>query len=617
MCGIAGIISLRDHQPPKALLDKMVASMNHRGPDAKGTHVHPSLGGLGHARLSIIDTSSISDQPFEANGQVLCFNGEIFNYIELREELEHLGHQFRTNSDTEVLLAAYRQWEDKCVHRLNGMWAFAILDPAKKRVFCSRDRFGIKPFLYAKTDSFLYFASEAKAILAADSRFKQPNFAAISLLLRASIGGQNPDTCFAGIHRLLPAHNLIIENGEISISRYWDYPNSQDHSEHSNFDQVVEEFEFLLKDAVKLRLRSDVPVGFTLSGGLDSSAIVCLSNSCGHSGLRTYTATYDHANYRSDESETAKLVAHKNKMEFIPVPIGPEDLLPTMRESVVHLEAPHAAVPILPYWKIMEEAKKDVKVILEGQGADELLAGYSTATTWPALLDDLTQCRFRSALARCRSVLTGAYGYRPTTFAMHLLRTTVPQLHRTYRRYRGDEGAYINELYQHNADAFVIRKATQEKGRLNRDLRVSHENGLVNLLQYSDAIPMAHSIESRLPFMDYRIVELASKMPGQFKSDSGWSKFVLRKSVDKYVPRKITWERSKRGFDSPVGVWFQEHMDTIVKPVLFSKECRARQLFDSNRIASLLKAHQAGQKDFRSQIYRWIMTELWFQAFID
>jgi asparagine synthase (glutamine-hydrolysing) len=623
MCGIASIINLEFGNQLDNVSERiagMVEVMRYRGPDAKGTFIDKTLGALGHARLSIIATSAESDQPFHATHGRTCivFNGEIYNYIELKKELEtQFGVQFRTKSDTEVLLAAYDVWGDECVSRFNGMWAFVIFDFAKKRVFCSRDRFGVKPFLYAVDSKHVYVGSEAKAILHAKPAFRKPNFRALSLLLRASVGGENLETCFEGVLRLAPGHNLIVENGKIQIKRYWDYPNPDEvNASAFSYDEGAEKLLGLLQDAIRLRLRSDVPVGFTLSGGIDSSAIVMLAGSMNSDRFKAYTATYEHPNYRSDESKTATAIAKKAGLEHIPVLLTAEDLLPIMSKMVHHLESPHAAMPIIPYWKIMERASKDIKVVLEGQGADELLGGYASTIAFPAFIDGLLQGRFHDCFGVMKHGLKGSYGSPAINFFAMMIRSMLPVLHRSFRILRGDESVYQNELAQDNCDR-PAHNNWKNLDRVNATLRRQHENGLVNLLQYGDAIPMAHSIEGRLPFMDYRIVEFVMKLPGHYKFRNAFSKSILRKSLDGILPNEMLASREKRGFDSPVGVWFAESLEKTIKPILFSQACKQRGIFDTNRIDKLLEKHRSGSRELTSQIFRWTATELWFQEFID
>lgn len=618
MCGIAGIINITGRDPVSSeMVEEMVSVMNYRGPDAKGVYADDVLGTIGHARLSVIDRSAVSDQPFQLPGHdvFISFNGEIYNYIELRRELEQSGYQFRTASDTEVLLAAYHHWGDSCVEHFNGMWAFTILDKERNRVFCSRDRFGIKPFLFARKNGKLFFASEAKAINLV-SGGAQPDFGALASVIKTSFGGQNLQTCFAGVRRLQPAHNLVVENGRMEIQRYWDYP-EVNSGPTLKYEEAVEELERLLRDSIKLRLRSDVPVGFTLSGGIDSAGVVSLAGA-GEGEFHAYTASYQHEKYRADETQEAIQVAKSVGLKHHLVSIDWQDVLPTLKKVVYHLESPHASRAMLPYYKIMEVAKRDVTVVLEGQGADELCGGYVERLVAPALLDCARQIQPMAGFNLMRHGVMGRFGMSGANFIGTTIKTAIPFSHKLYRMYRGDE-----RMYEGGLATAPLRQDLGSDGHpkqrdyVNTHLCEHHRSGLVNLLQYSDALPMAHSIESRLPFMDYRLVEFVFGLPGSFKLKGGYGKSILRDSLRGSVPERILNARLKRGFDTPTSHWFREHMDEIVNPVLLSPECKKRGLFDMKRLEKMLVNHQQGTSNLGNSIYKWLITELWFQTFID
>ncbi|MEL7498522.1 MAG: asparagine synthase (glutamine-hydrolyzing) [Planctomycetota bacterium] len=618
MCGIASIIELTPTgEDLRAPMESMVDTMRYRGPDARGVYVEPQLGALGHARLSIIDVAAVSNQPFRLKSTRLhlTFNGEIFNYIELREKLKHdHGRTFETDSDTEVLLVAYDVWGDQCVDHFNGQWAFVIFDPDRNRVFCSRDRFGIKPFLYAQRGNQLLVASEAKSILKVAPQFRQPNFDALSLLLRASIGGQNHETCFEGIYRLPAAHNLVVEQGQFRIKRYWDYPTERSTLSYGDATDRLGE---LIDDAVRLRLRSDVEFGFTVSGGVDSCGIVSTARQFMSGSANAYTFGYEHPTYRNDETADARRICEQNGFNHVVVDLKPTDVLPILKQAIYHLEAPHAAVPIIPYWKIMEEARKSLTVVLEGQGADELLGGYVDRNAYPAMLDDLFGMRPYQALKKLGYGVRGRLGCSGTRFLATIVRGIAPWTHGVFRRWRGDEQVYLNELRNASSTFEFPRTRLPGYDRLNNELLRQHENGLVNLLQYSDAIPMAHSLEARVPFLDYRIVELGFQLPGQFKFRDAFGKAILRDSLHGKVPESILRNRVKRGFDTPIAHWFRERPREIIDPILRTDACRQRGLFDYDQMWKLIDAHCAGKLNIFSQIFRWMITEAWFQTFVD
>ena len=383
MCGIAGIFNMESSAPvDRSDVERMVATLVHRGPDAQRGSPYEGAA-LGHARLSILDLRPEAHQPFESEDGAfsITYNGEIFNYVELRDELEAAGYRFRTRCDTEVLLNAYREWGAEVVSRLNGMWAFAILDRRRDELFCSRDRFGIKPFAYAHTSGRFVFASEIKALLAAEPGLASPNYAALAALLRSTRGYRLLESHFEGVFRLPPAHNLLVRRRGLQLERYWDYPCEPDES--LAWDEAGERLRELLLDAVRLRMRSDVPVGTTLSSGLDSSSIACLLRTVYSEPHETFSAAYPGEAF--DESKRARELSRSLQMTPHSIPALPEEFLPTLRSCVRHLEGASRTPAVLPLWNIMRQAREHVTVLLEGQGADELLAGYLHPCFVPAL----------------------------------------------------------------------------------------------------------------------------------------------------------------------------------------------------------------------------------------
>jgi asparagine synthase (glutamine-hydrolysing) len=612
MCGIAGIFAMqRDRPVAEEEVARMIATMPHRGPDAQGIRSCVPWAVLGHVRLSILDLRHESDQPFEIDDgdYWITYNGEIFNYLELRAELEALGHRFRTHCDTEVLLRAYAQWGQGAVPRLNGMWAFAIHDRRRDLLFCSRDRFGIKPFNYALDAGRLLFASEIKALLAVAPRLARPNYDSLSRLLRASIGARLEETCFAGVKRLPPAHNMIVSRQGLSIERYWDYP-------HDLIDDItpIEAARGLreqLIDSLRLRMRSDVPIGITLSGGVDSSSIACLLRTFSSDRLETFTASFPGESF--DEAPRACRLAESLNMNPNPIPAQPEDVLPLLRTIIRHLENPIHTPAVLPLWCIMQAARRKVTVVLEGQGADELLAGYYTNFI-TAVVDRLSRA---SVLAAAREVGWEVRRVGLRRAALLAGRAMGPAWsHRVFRRARGDELVYIGPLADGPQDA-PERPLPPMHDRLNRSLVRQHEGRLVDLLHYGDAISMAHSIESRLPFLDHRLVEFCFRLPGEFKYRDGHGKALLKEAVRGDVPADIRDARSKLGFVVPIARWFRRQPEKMVFPVLRSDACRMRGIFDPRRLDAALDRHIAGKVDLSNNIYRWLMTELWFQEFVD
>ena len=614
MCGIAGIYAQAGARPVlRRELTAMLATMPHRGPDASGVWLDDGSVGLAHVRLAIIDLDAASNQPFEsADGELLLtYNGEIFNYLELREELEGLGHRFRTRSDTEVLLAAYRQWgHDVCAH-LNGMWAFVIYDRRSDTLFCSRDRFGIKPFYYAVVDGRLLFASEVKGLLAVCRQLARINPDAVSRLVRAGLAASDTEHFCLGVRRLAAAHNMVVTRRDLAApKRYWDYPTHLDRT--MTFEGACERFRELLVDAIGLRMRSDVPVGTTLSGGLDSSSIVGLLRTFHDGEHRAFTAQFDDAEY--DESTLAAVVAREHGLVHhrVESPLG--RFLPTLGRIVHHMEGPTATPAVLPLWHIMAAARKHVVVALCGEGADELLGGYHHFFTPSAIVDAVRGGRWGQVVHHLRWLSRNAGAWRSS---LYLVRSVVPSAHLSWRRLRGDETVYAGCLAG-GPDSLADREdAPPQHEALARALRRRHEGGLQTLLHYGDAISMAHSIEARLPFMDYRLVEFVFSLPGEFKARSGNGKVLLRESVRDVVPPTIADSPRKRGFPVPIRDWFRHRQEETVHPVLLTEECRRRGLLEPKALRHALDRHRSGRVDLSNQIFRWLTLELWCQQVLD
>ncbi|MCY4011090.1 MAG: asparagine synthase (glutamine-hydrolyzing) [Gammaproteobacteria bacterium] len=617
MCGVVAILDSRGKPASPVEIGRVLETIRHRGPDGTGTWCEVDGVGLGHVRLAVIDLSRDSDQPFVSNdgSLVITYNGEIFNYLELRTELAGLGHTFRTRSDTEVLLAAYAEWgHDVCSH-LNGMWAFAIYDVRKRELFCSRDRFGIKPLYYASVGERLLLASEVKALLAAEPTLAQLEPSAVSKLMRASLSGHVPEHFCRGVRRLPAAHNMVAKpGGEPVFTRYWDYPASIDRG--VTFEAACEQFRALLVDAVRLRMRSDVPVGTTLSSGMDSSSLVCLLRTFYDGEHQAFTAKF--ADSEDDESVAAGRLARELGMSHFSIPTS-VDFLPTLERVVHHMDGPTECPATLPLWNIMRAMRERIVVCLEGQGADELLAGYYQTVAPAAVVDAVRLGQWRQAGVALRAALLPRDEGRRGGIrgGLEFARAAVPSAHRAFRRIRGDEPVYSGVLAG-GPDAQPERdNAPHYREALSNHLRRSHERGLATLLHYGDAISMAHSIESRLPFLDHRLVEFVFGLPGEYKLRDGRGKALLREAVRGDVPDSILRDRPKLGFVVPIRDWFRSEPDATVLPVLLSRRCRERGLFNPKALERALRRHISGRVDLSNQIFRWLTLELWCRDALD
>jgi asparagine synthase (glutamine-hydrolysing) len=622
MCGIAGKIWREcNRRGDEAAVWTMNAAQAHRGPDGEGYYVDGPLA-LGHRRLAILDLSSSGHQPMASHdGQyVIVFNGEIYNYIELRRELEQHGRHFRSGSDTEVILEAYHQWGADCVTRFNGMWAFALYDRTAQRVFLSRDRFGIKPFYYLHRSDCLAFASEIKALLAAFPEERKVNRAVIRRFLPSGRFDDSPETFLSNIVNLPAAHHATydLHTGHLSIARYWDLDGNVLRERSSGTDPVETLYE-LLQSAVKLHLRSDVPVGTCLSGGLDSSTIVALmSRQLGHP-VHTFSGLYDDADCA--EEEYVNLVnAHVCAR---PHPIYPEpgDLFDDLATITWHQDEPSAGPGLYTQFHVMRAAHGTVKVILDGQGGDELFAGYLPYLTWHLhdLLDEGGLFhRAQAMMLAAQIVRHWGAGYLGDA-AGRLFGSPVAHLGRRIWRSRRATlpVPLLHPALVHEAgdtDQWQPRFGSRLQDLLYRDLV---QQSIPALLHYEDRNSMAYSLEARVPLLDYRIVEFALSLDARFKIHGSWTKWVLRKAAARVLPHAVAWRRGKLGYPTPFARWLrQEKHRQPVLDLLFSPSFRDRELVNVAALRALWEQHQAGM-DHSWVLYRCLTLEMWQRMYID
>lgn len=624
MCGIAGIAQKCFDRP--APLDDVIAmcdAIRHRGPDAADYFCAGPLA-LGHRRLSILDLSEAGTQPMHSHDDryVLVFNGEIYNYIELRDELEQQGTRFRTRTDTEVILEAYRAWGMDCIQRFNGMWAFALFDRAEQKLFLSRDRFGIKPFYYLdEPDSFL-FASEIKAILTVRPAQRVPHWATLARFIPTGLFADGAETFFANIRSLLPGHNAVydLERGDLRIWRFWSIEPERFAEQWAGRDPV-EALRELLHSSVRLHMRSDVPVGTCLSGGVDSSALVCLMSQCDPQAVHTFSGIY--ADRDCNEKEYVDVV--NGHVQTIPCAVLPEpagDLLEDLRTITWHQDNPTGGPGLYTQYHVMRRASRDVKVILDGQGSDELFAGY--LWYFRAHLQDKMRTGLRGKFESL-NLLAGIWWHWGRAGVPNLLDGRLGGIaNKVLRRFaRTESFAAANVVHPdlaHRAGGALLSRNQMPapRGALNQVLQDQLVNSsLPALLHYEDRNSMAFSLEARVPFLDYRIVEFALSLDPKYKISSTWTKWVLRKAVEKIVPTKVAWRRSKMGYPTPMARWFRKESERdAIADLLFSSTCRQRGILESAKLRQAWELHQHG-KDYSWLLYRAVTLELWFRHFID
>jgi asparagine synthase (glutamine-hydrolysing) len=629
MCGIAGLVSIDGlPQNARAIATAMGESLAHRGPDECGIY-SDDRAALSHRRLSIVDLSSGQQPLSNETGDIwVVFNGEIYNHADVRKCLEAEGHQYRTRSDTETIVHAYEQWGDACVHRFRGMFAFAIWDRPRARLLLARDRLGIKPLYWAKRGDTILFGSEIKAILASGMVRAEANDAVLPELLstRYVSGGE---TMFRGIHKLPPGHTLTFETGLVHTRKYWDVPVGERRPGTAPA-QAVDEFRERLKESVRLRLMSDVPLGMFLSGGIDSSAIAALMAREIDRPLETFSVAFE--DRACNELEYAHEVARAIGAHSHDVVIDDRDFFGALPRLLWHEDEPIAHPSSVPLFFVSAQARRHVTVVLTGEGSDELMAGYGRypriAWNWQAgtvyeqsvprvarefianrlvPLAPLPAARYlkRSFLAMPRTPEAMFYD----NFASISLRDQRRLLAAGRRSSVTPENAYATS-------AAFFRHPNGSSTFLDRLLYADIKTYLVELLMKQDQMSMAASIESRVPFLDHELVEFVAGLPDEWKL-SGWTtKRVLREAMTGILPQSIL-ERPKLGFPVPFGAWMRDTWNGVARDVLLDRRSRERGVIDPLAVDALLADHAAGRTDAGDRIWSLLNLELWYRTFID
>lgn len=549
MCGIAGIF----RKDPNAVIDesllwKMIKIIMHRGPDAQKVWSNQAVG-FAHARLSIIDLDERSNQPMVdlETGRMIVYNGEVYNYLELKEELVKKGYRFHTHSDTEVILKAYDCWGVECLNRFNGMWGFAIYDPKNKQLFAARDRFGVKPFVYAMhPNGDLIFASEPKAITGAFPEFNKPNMPFLSHFVERDFFACYQDTFYENMYNLLPGHYFIIKNGDIPRQeRYWNWTPKLIDSCPSDHE-AKEQFQYLLQDAIKLRLRSDVPVGSCLSGGLDSPTIVGLATKLSGKQVSTFSCVYPDMPHFDESYYIDQIIKRYNTNYHFTTP-SHDNFIQAMQNCVFEQDGPTGGPSVLSQRAVMELAKGNVIVLLDGQGADEVLGGYH-GYFYYSMLSHLREKsgtpKFWSWLEfykRSRQInkRMGKHGW-------------------SFKHLRSKANDAINFSIPNWENSQLRAMAPFENDDLNTLLLEHTLANLPNLLHYEDRNSMAFSLETRLPFLDYRLVEFAFSLPHHYKIRGKTTKWLLYNVAKQVLPNTVLNRKDKMGYTTPGHNWFRE-----------------------------------------------------------
>jgi len=610
MCGISGIVG---KNWKRADLETMVRSQNHRGPDANGIFVNETATvGLGHNRLSIIDLSSAGRQPMHNYDRSvwIVFNGEVYNYLELREQLTDYPYQSRTDSET--ILAAYERWEEKCVEHFVGMFSFAIWDERRQKLFCARDRLGIKPFNYVWQEEKFIFASEIKAILAA-GHSASPNWKTWAEYLTRGYYDHCDDTFFEDVKTLPAGHTLTLERGKLKISSYWDLPSLACDTLTLSDDEAAERFNEVFDDAVRLRLRSDVPLGVNLSGGLDSASLmVSVDRMLGHRSdgdVQTFTASFGDPKY--DEREFASQVPRRNRWARNYQRLTEEKVWQLAADTLRHQEAPYGGIATLAYHHLHQLAKENnVTVLLEGQGVDEMLGGYDYFLPHYHL-DLLEQGQHH----RLRQELRASKSAEQSLNAMRRVRSNGE--HSTYQDGSSHLKLECVSPEIKNLPVDVPRFDEPFKDRLTnalyRDLRYTK---LPRVLRMNDRLSMAFSRELREPYLDHRVVEYLFRLPASQKIRFGRGKYLLRHAMSDRLPDGVRLAR-KRSVVTPQREWLRTSLRPAIEGVIGSKSFASRGIFDVASVKSHYDRFCAGDGDNAFFVWQWVNTELWFRHYID
>jgi len=625
MCGVVAVINRDGRTVDAGLLASMAETIRYRGPDDQGCSVEGPVG-LYHKRLAIIDLKT-GHQPMTSDGFTIVFNGEIYNYVELREELKRRGHCFRTASDTEVILRAYAEFGPECVKHLNGMFAFVLHDARRGQVVTARDHFGVKPLYWHESGTEVCFASEIKALLKHPRVPAEPDHDAVKdyLTFQFVLGER---TLFKGIRKLLPGHLQVLDlaSGDLETRRYWE-PRFTLDPYHTQ-EYFIEEIRRLLDEAVGLQMRSDVPVGTYLSGGLDSSVVTVLAARRASAPLKTFTGVFrDGPEF--DETPYAREVAQAcgaEVFEVVPTEAQFVDLMPKL---VRHMDEPVAGPGLFPQYVVSQLAARHVKVVLGGQGGDEIFGGYARY-----LVAYLEQA-LKGAIFESNEEQEHIVSLQSILPNLPYLRTYAPMLRQFWRqdvfepmdrryfrlvdRSGGAVSLYSDDLrtsYDVEEVFARFQKVFNHPETMSYYNKMTHfdlVNHLPALLQVEDRVSMAVSLESRVPLLDYRLADLITSMPPRMKFKGGEMKYVFKRAIEHLLPPRVFGRKDKMGFAVPLHLWVGGRSGSFFRDVLLSSRCRERGLFNVDAVEKQMDYESA----FSRKLWGLLNLELWYREFMD
>ncbi len=636
MCGVFGIINFDGVLPDKIKLKKISNYLSHRGPDGEGIFTNDSLNksifqkkisvGLVHRRLSIIDLHT-GYQPMtnEDSSIWIVLNGEIYNYDTLRYDLEKRGHKFKTNTDTEVILHLYEEYKEKCLEKLIGMFAIAIWDEKEQTLFLARDRLGKKPLLYYQDNSVLIFASEINCFFIYSNLKRDIDYGALYQYLNYSYIPA-PNTAFKKIKKLLPATYLIYKDGKMNIERYWnlDFSNKIKISEYEAKEQIKK----LLIDSVKIRMKSDVPIGAFLSGGLDSSIIVGILSNYSHYPVKTFSINSE--DETSEKINYSKLVADYFKCTHHSIILYP-DMIKYLPQLITYFGEPHGDYSAFPTFILSMTAKKYVSVVLIGEGADELFAGYNRYFAYKIAnkFDNFPILKKKLFLKLFYYLSFPLEKYLKIGKAENFIKAVLLTPEERYIRWLGIfsdniKGEILGKDFltqikndEVNKELLKIMSKAKEFGNIDQALFTDIMFFLpYDLLTKIDISTMSFALEARAPFLDHRLVEFAASLPPQMKVRGLTNKYILKQTFYNLLPKEIILRR-KTGFPDVLNSWFRKELKDYVRDILLSSKARGRGYFNMAGIEKILEDHISGKGNYGHQIWTLLIFELWHNIFID
>lgn len=627
MCGIVGqLLSQSEASVSRGQIEAMLSPMGHRGPDGQGIHLDGPVG-LGHCRLSIIDVGGGAQPMTNEDGTVwIVFNGEIYNFLPLRETLIARGHIFRSQCDTEVIIHLYEEYGDDCVQHLQGMFAFAIWDRKRRRLFVARDRVGIKPLYYCQTPHALYFASELKSIVADPAVSRTLDPAALRQFFSFFyVPGEA--TLFQSVRKLPPGHFLVAEKGTITLQRYWDLSFNRSRA-HRSFDEIVDELYDLLGTTVREHMMADVPVGVLLSGGVDSSAILNFAVQGTTQKVKTFTLGFA-GDQVVDERPYARLAAERFGTEHHDLTITAEDFWDFLPHYVWHMEEPVCEPPAVALYYVSKLAREHVKVVLSGEGGDEAFAGYPN---YPNMLRLDRMARKLGPLARPAGAAAALVGrlLGETRFQKYgdalgrpladhyFSRTSAPSAYFNRRAHRLFTPEFLESSSGTSPAAIMagLLRPAQSWPLLDQMLYADTKTWLPDdLLVKADKMTMANSLELRVPLLDHKVLEFAASLPSEYKVRGKETKRALKAAFARVLPAEVI-NRKKAGFPVPYTSWLRGPLAGRVRETLLSDRALSRGYFRRKEVETLLMQHeQTGTHP--KEVFSLLVSELWHQQFVD